>query len=457
MKNLLKWLGQDGLDEPGRPDPAEEEADEERRFECDFRKTLVSVEKILHTSSDRGYILQQAIIATCKFYEADWCGILLADAATGVWQPAAWYEEGLGWMSETLFHEFEFFENFPRWVKALGTQDPVIIADCDALKDTEPEEYEHYMRLHAHCVMGIPFGQRPAGFLVLRNAAKYKTIPDFLRIASFVIMNTYFVEQLVEGQREALEETEEDGRPKSICVHIFGEPEISNGFGHLSVRQYKSDVSWKILVYLALREKPASSRMIAEALFPDEDPEEAAEKIRGYFYRLRIRLQKVIDPDKIFVTTDSGYSINWAGGVETDAKQMEKLIAVAKNETDIRRRIDILKEVQELYRGSVYAEFASEHWLRLDETRYNLMYLEATDFLLEELKKLKDYPCMQEFASRSMQKVQGNVDIYYGLFLALKKMGAKDTALKEWQDARQVLSEEEIQELEARLEGETES
>ena len=457
MKNLLKWLERDGPDEPIGPDPVQEEDDEERRFERDFRNTLVTVEKLLHTSSDRGYILQQAIIATCKFYEADWCGILIADTATGVWQPAAWYEEGLGWMSETLFREFEFFENFPRWVKALGKQEPVIIADCDALKNTEPEEYEHYMRLHAHCVMGIPFGQRPAGFLVLRNATKYKTIPDFLRIASFVIMNTYFVEQLVEGQREALEEVEEDGRSKSICVHIFGEPEISNGFGHLSVRQYKSDVSWKILVYLALREKPASSRMIAEAIFPDEDPEEAADKIRGYFYRLRVRLQKVIDPDKIFVTTDSGYSINWEGGVETDAKQMERLIIAAKNEPDIRQRIDLLKEVQELYRGSVYAEFSHEHWLRLEESRYNLLYLEATNSLLGELEKLKDYPCMQEFASKSLRKVQGNVDIYYWLFLALNKMGAKDTALKERQDARLVLSGEEIAELEARLEAEPES
>ena len=136
---------------------------------------------------------------------------------------------------------------------------------------------------------------------------------------------------------------------------------------------------------------------------------------------------------------------------------MERLIAGAKSEPDIRRRIDMLKEVQELYRGSVYAEFSHEHWLRLDESRYSLMYLEATGFLLEELKKLNDYPCMQEFASKSLQKVQGNVDIYYGLFLALRKMGAKDTALKEWQDAGQVLSAKELQELEARLEAEPES
>ena len=45
--------------------------------------------------------------AACKFYGADWCGILIADLRSQLWRPEMWYDVETGPMKETLFHEFE--------------------------------------------------------------------------------------------------------------------------------------------------------------------------------------------------------------------------------------------------------------------------------------------------------------------------------------------------------------
>ena len=44
---------------------------------------------------------------------------------------------------------------------------------------------------------------------------------------------------------------------------------------------------------------------------------------------------------------------------------------------------------------------------------YSIEYLKATTLLLEELAELNDYHCIQEYAAKVLQKIQGNVDIYY--------------------------------------------
>ena len=155
---------------------------EDVQFDRDFRDALIALEKKLHSETNLEVVTKETIKATCLFHDADWCGILIADYGTGVFSPAVWFERSTGGMTPTLFHENEFFENYPRWVDALSSGEPIIIEDIETLKETNPDEYLHYRRLAAHSIIGTPFGERPTGFLVVRNPKKYKAFPDFVKI-----------------------------------------------------------------------------------------------------------------------------------------------------------------------------------------------------------------------------------------------------------------------------------
>ena len=68
------------------------------------------------------------------FYDADWCGILIADLQTQVFIPEIWYEPEIGPMQDTLFNDIEFTEEFATWAKHLIEQKPLIIPDTEKMK-----------------------------------------------------------------------------------------------------------------------------------------------------------------------------------------------------------------------------------------------------------------------------------------------------------------------------------
>ena len=136
-----------------------------------FRK-IVATEAALHNMEDPTEIAIGVMKAACDLYEGDWSGILIADLHSQLWRPEIWYDIHTGPMTETLFHEFEMTEDFLTWVKHLKEQEPLVIKDVEAIRESSPGEYAAYKRLETHAVIGVPFGQHPLGFMVVRNPKK---------------------------------------------------------------------------------------------------------------------------------------------------------------------------------------------------------------------------------------------------------------------------------------------
>lgn len=109
------------------------ETELERKYNSEFRETLVSLERKLHTTEDPSAITMEALKMVCAFHDADWAGILIVDRSAEMWSPAMWYDPELGEMGPTLFYEEEYFENFQRWVQALRTADPAFSQLLDAI------------------------------------------------------------------------------------------------------------------------------------------------------------------------------------------------------------------------------------------------------------------------------------------------------------------------------------
>ena len=124
-------------------------------------------EAALHNIEDPVEIAVGVMKAACKFYGADWCGILIADLRSQLWRPEMWYDVETGPMKETLFHEFEMTEEFVTWAEHLVSQKPMIIPDTEAIRESNPKEYEAYQRLKAKaaCPQYFPAGTASAGLL----------------------------------------------------------------------------------------------------------------------------------------------------------------------------------------------------------------------------------------------------------------------------------------------------
>lgn len=437
-------------------EPKENSADtkttesEQQHFDRDFHSALTALEKKLHFEENPEKVTMEAIKAACEFYDADWCGILIADKETRVWSAAVWYDERKGEMSPTLFHENEFFEYFPRWVDALKSGEPLVVSDVEALKQSDPAEYAHYKRLEAHSVIGAPFGERPTGFLVVRNAKRYDNIPDFLQMMAFVGLSNYYLQEMLEEMRmlernHSEDETDADG----IRINLFGTPEIVTAMGSLSANQYKSVKGWKLLTYLALKGKAVPVRTIAGDIWPDDNLDSQSDNIRGLIYRFQLKLTFL--NNHLITSTTQGYRLNPQMKISLDTQEFESLWNASENIGDLRQKVKILKRATKLYQGAVYKEHSDEQWLMTERYHYEMMYLKVVGSLMEALHKLDDYPCIEEYATEALSIMPENSNAYYWMIAASARLGGIDMAKKELEIARQHLGAEEYQELTERL------
>ena len=94
-----------------------------------------------------------------------------------------------GTRSNTVFEQYRlaglFTEEFATWARHLQEQKTLIIPDVEAIRDIDPKEYQ---RLDARSIMGVPFGQHPLGFMVIRNGKRYVNHSEPLQLACFVAM-----------------------------------------------------------------------------------------------------------------------------------------------------------------------------------------------------------------------------------------------------------------------------
>ena len=168
----------------------------EQKFYKSFHDDLIHLEHDMHNEEGTSNIVTAAVKACYEFYDADWAGVLTADPITKMWSPSVWLSRRTGWNSETLFEEYEVFDDYPRWVDSLHTGQPVIIEDVSMLTDLSESEARHYKKLHVIGVIGATFGERPTGFMVIKNPRRYKENPDFTKMMAFVGLSTLYLDEL---------------------------------------------------------------------------------------------------------------------------------------------------------------------------------------------------------------------------------------------------------------------
>lgn len=412
------------------------------RYSARFEKTITELERGLHSTDDPKRIAMQTLVTACEFYDADWCGILLVDLDIGVWIPYWWYDTKEGEMADTLFYDFEFSEEFERWVTALVAGDPVIIDNVENLKDSHPAEYENYTRLGAQAIIGVPFWKRPSGYIVVRNPKRNKMDSNMLRIMAYVAVSTVNESRMMENFRIA-ERNAEIRNENDLYINVFGRMEVHGAKFDLDETRVNGANGWHILAYLLLhRERNVGYGELAEHLWGEPPTKASANKVRGALYRFRRNYESLTE-DYITSAEGTGYGLNPAYNITTDADLFEKYWLQSKDMQSKADKAELLKRAFELYKGSLCETAAGATWVMQESFRYASMYNDVVAALLETLFEVRDYSGVRDYATRSFLIDQSNTYAHYWLIMALIKSRNKKLARAAMETAETMLSDED--------------
>lgn len=154
---------------------------EERSFDdiqraLDIEHTVKALEaQLCYDQHSPEEVARQILKAACKFYDADWCGLIQVDLDLKIWTPFWWYNDSSEDKTTILTEEFESAEFLDRWVQAVRHGKPMIVPDAEEVKNTYPAEYNLYQRLGIRSVLGASLSH--ALSLYLRYAIPSGTFP----------------------------------------------------------------------------------------------------------------------------------------------------------------------------------------------------------------------------------------------------------------------------------------
>ena len=411
---------------------------------------IFDTEAALHNIEDPQEIAIGVMKAACELYEADWSGILIADLHSQIWRPEIWYEVETGAMKDTLFNEFEMTEEYATWVQHLMRQEPLIISDIEEIRESSPQEYEAYKRLETDAVLGVPFGQHPLGYMVVRNPKKNIEHYQPLQIACFVAMMMVEQRRRLEAERRYAATDDLDDGKVHIRYNILGQHSLEINGRRIREHdlEHPNRRGWIILLYLVLHGKPADLSVLASEQWPDESDVSFKRNTKQATFRLHSDLAvyhdiKVVDAKTGILCLSDDVRIT------TDAEEMERLYYRAISTANEDEKVELLKEAFAMYKGRVFEDGEAElgGWIIEHMTHYNQVFINITRELLSAFGHRKDFPCMVEYGAKAIRIEPGIQDAYYWMVEAANHMGntaARDKCLEMAKDA---LTDEEYDRL----------
>lgn len=362
-----------------------------------------------------------------------------------------WYDVHTGPMTETLFHEFEMTEDFATWVKHLLNQKPLVIQDVEAIRESSPREYEAYQRLETRSVIGVPFGQHPLGFMVVRNPQRNIEQYEPLQIACFVAMMMLEQKRRLEAERQYLvAEDEPDDGKLHIRYNILGQHCMENNGRTIREQdlQHPNRRGWMILLYLVLHKMPVDVSVIGRNLWPDEEDAQMKRNNRQAIFRIHSDLAVYHDA-KVIDTRAGAYLISDDVSITTDADEMERLYEQTKHMPDSGEKIETLKKAFNLYHGRLFEAGEAEigSWMIPFTSRYAQVFVDITKDLLSLLGQQKDYHCLLVYGPEAIRMDPGIQDAYYWVVIAADNIGSSATKERCLETAKAELVDEEYEKL----------
>lgn len=438
-----------------KPEPIENEVTPENEYILyaqEFEQTLCGLEASFHESDDPKDIALGALKTACRFYHADWAGIMLVDFDVNIWSPLWWYNINPADKTELLLKDLESSEYLHRWGTAMKENHAVIIPDTESMRVEFPKEYALYSRLKATSVLAVPFKPRPIGFLVVRNPKRYIQNSSMLQMLAYVVLTAMNERKMLESAK-LVKHPQDIKSKKEFVIHTFGALEIHSATGVLHQEDLKSPRMCRLLIYLLLNPKTSHPpREIADAIWPEEefDQDSICSNLRGLLYRFRQTFALISDQDLI-ISTSNGYRLNPDLKIMTDMTNFDCAWQAVQSASGTTRKVDLIKQAMAIYTGEMYPPASGELWMLSTANHYSLRYQGLVNELLVKLAEAQEWDAVCHYASAALRIIPENINAHFWLIFGMYKTGAVEMANSEISRAENSFTAEEYRELVQRL------
>ena len=127
------------------------------QYAVDTERALHELQKHLALCKTPMEVALSVMEALIIFYDAEWCGILDADADLEVWTSYWWYTKDEGAMGTAQYNELEVMDYYERWIKRFKAHQPMVVTDIEDIKEAYPQEYEQYQQRNVKAIIAVPF------------------------------------------------------------------------------------------------------------------------------------------------------------------------------------------------------------------------------------------------------------------------------------------------------------
>lgn len=424
------------------------------RYAQDVEQALSQLESHLHNTDDPQEIIMDTLVASAEFYDGDWAGIMEADLTMKIWSTLFWYNRNTNGMTPNRFGDIEEGDYLWRWIDALTQGTPMIISNIEDIRKVSPLEYRFLKHNGVQSMIVVPFWKRPTGFLIVRNPKRYITRSSLLQMMAFVAVSSVNEKRLMDRAKYALSPVEIK-QDSDIVINVFDRLQVITSRGVLTDKELKSPKISRLIVYLLLHNRrPMTPHEIVSDLWPEEDPDKASMNVKGLVYRLQ-QMFSLISDYRLIESIGNGYTLSPDLHIMTDMESFENYFDEAQVTADPTAKAHLLKKAMDTYKHGLLTEYSGEHWFMPTVAHYNLRYIGVVNQLLATLDRANDYVCIYEYANIARSAVPDSGDAYYWLIYAMTHLGMTEIARNELHAAKQILTEDDYQDLVKRLNTDT--
>lgn len=228
-----------------------------------------------------------------------------------------------------------------------------------------------------------------------------------------------------------------------LRISMLGRFELQVGDVVIDDSINRSRKMWNLLAYIVShRDKLISQQEFINALWGDESGQNPINALKTLLYRIRILLgplEKEYSGE--FILSQRGsYSWNTAVHCVVDVDEFESLCHRALDEKlDEMKRIEIFREVVDVYRGDFLPKLNMEFWVIPLSVHYHSLFLTAVKRYVELLERNSLYIEMSQVCSNAITIDPLDEDLYCMQIRALIHQGKDTSALNQYEKATDIL------------------
>ena len=381
------------------------------------------------------------------FYDGDWAGILSVDLKMKLWKLCWWNSQAGGPFGKTFFDPIEETEIFSRWQEALMRHEPVILLDCEDVKESNPEEYYFLKANKVENILAVPFYADRAGCILVRNPKKYADRSEYLFLLWRMVADLMGKKQVNSLLLQSAQKAKENATP-CITIHLLGQPCMDVRGTMITSPPL---LAWETIYFL--HRHPAESytaKAIFDAIRPlKSDTKRGPKTLRENLSELGDAFMNSYGNDEPLIVSSrsGGYRINKNLKIVYDYELFQEYLDKAERSKNMFDRAENLQHALDVYRGPLMNGKTDNTDLLFDMQVLNSAFLEAAERFLKLLMEMGWYTKAITYASYGL-RIEHAYPFFYAIntaaqILVYQHKGASITLFY----AKQALNSDEFKEM----------